>query len=129
MSHNPEPAADVFSDRPLVPMDDLHKELRRVAHGSSEEQEILKLGRERVEHKTDEFRAIRNAGLKAAAASSPERIVRQDASRDIGETAVELITGEHELPAPLGPDSPQVFDQERHATGPAPGQIFDGDKH
>ncbi len=108
-------------------MEDLHEELQRVAHGSPEEQEILKRGRERVEHKTDEFRLVRNAGLRAAA-SSPERIIRQNTSRDIGRTAVELITDEHRLPA-VAPASGKVFDQEKHAVGPAPGQIFDHDKH
>ena len=78
-----------------IRMDDLHQELDRVAHGSGDEHKILEEARQRREHKTDEFRIIRNAGLEAA---SENGIVHGTEAQHVTKVAIEQVTGEHEIP-------------------------------
>jgi hypothetical protein len=105
MSHNSEPRTDLFTDRPLAPMEDLHAELSRVAPGSAEEKAILARGRQRVEHQTDEFRIEKIPKLLEA--SSDRQIVGSDVARHVAHAAIEQVTDEHRIPVEvLHPDGP-----------------------
>lgn len=78
-----------------VPMEDLHEELEHVAPGSAKEKEILRTARQRREHKTDEFRLVRNSNMSEAA---HEGVVRGREAQHAAKVAIEQVTGEHQIP-------------------------------
>ncbi len=78
-----------------LPMEDLHQELSQTVPGSDKEKAILQAARARREHKTDEFRIVRNANMSEVA---HEGIVRGREAQHAAKVAIEQVTGEHQIP-------------------------------
>jgi hypothetical protein len=81
-----------------VPMQDLHQELARLAPGSPEEQDVLQKARERRDHKTDEFRVVRNDAMNDTAEHG---VIRGHEAQHAAQIAITQVTGEHAIPVEI----------------------------
>lgn len=84
-----------MSEGVQVPMEDLHQKLGDIAPNSDEEKRILEEARARKEHKTDEFRIIRNEGLKQTAEHG---VIDPTAAQHVAHVAIEKAGGRQEIP-------------------------------
>lgn len=81
-----------------IPMQDLHQELASLAPGSPEEQAVLQKARERRDHKTDEFRVVRNNAMHDTAEHG---VIRGHEAQHAAHIAIRQVTGEHEIPVEI----------------------------
>jgi hypothetical protein len=84
-----------------IRVDDLHQELSGVPPGSPQEKAILGKLRDRREHKTGEFRVVRNEGLEQTAENG---VVDPNAAKQIGKDAITHAGGSHEIPITIVED-------------------------